>query len=140
MPRYRLTIEYDGTPFCGWQKQEGQSSVQAALETDRTRLRSLDELIGRADVLRQRADVKLAKTGGLDLSFLDETDPSVVADRLQQVIQQGIDKGIPVGQSDHFAVGTQAIFGLLGGGVAVASGQNPAGEAVVAVADTSFPG
>jgi glutamate synthase (ferredoxin) len=33
-------------------------------------LRSLDELVGRADVLRQRADVKLAKTSGLDLSFL----------------------------------------------------------------------
>jgi glutamate synthase (ferredoxin) len=33
-------------------------------------LRSLDELVGRADVLRQRADVRLAKTSGLDLSFL----------------------------------------------------------------------
>jgi glutamate synthase (ferredoxin) len=31
--------------------------------------RSLDELIGRADVLKQR-DHALAKTGGLDLSFL----------------------------------------------------------------------
>ncbi len=30
----------------------------------------MDELIGRADVLRQRADVRLAKTEGLDLSFL----------------------------------------------------------------------
>jgi len=33
-------------------------------------LRSLDELIGRADYLRQRTDAKLAKTTGLDLSFL----------------------------------------------------------------------
>ncbi|GBF96450.1 ferredoxin-dependent glutamate synthase [Raphidocelis subcapitata] len=33
-------------------------------------LRSLDELIGRADLLRQRADLKLAKTAGLNLAFL----------------------------------------------------------------------
>lgn len=32
MPRYKLTIEYDGTPYCGWQKQDGQRSVQASLE------------------------------------------------------------------------------------------------------------
>lgn len=32
MARYKLTIEYDGTPFCGWQRQADRMSVQQALE------------------------------------------------------------------------------------------------------------
>ncbi|MGO9133325.1 MAG: tRNA pseudouridine(38-40) synthase TruA [Methylovirgula sp.] len=33
MPRYKLTIEYDGRPFVGWQRQKNGLSVQEAIET-----------------------------------------------------------------------------------------------------------
>ena len=33
MPRYKLTLEYDGAPFVGWQRQENGLSVQEVLET-----------------------------------------------------------------------------------------------------------
>ena len=32
MPRFKLTLEYDGAPFVGWQRQENGFSVQEALE------------------------------------------------------------------------------------------------------------
>ncbi len=32
MPRFRMIVEYDGTSYVGWQKQENGHSVQAALQ------------------------------------------------------------------------------------------------------------
>jgi tRNA pseudouridine38-40 synthase len=37
MPRYRLTLEYDGTGLVGWQRQENGRSVQAIVEDAVTR-------------------------------------------------------------------------------------------------------
>ena len=32
MRRYKIKIEYDGTPFVGWQRQENGLSVQESIE------------------------------------------------------------------------------------------------------------
>ena len=33
MPNFKLTIEYDGTHYCGWQRQKADPTIQAAIET-----------------------------------------------------------------------------------------------------------
>lgn len=38
MPTYRLDLAWDGTPFCGWQRQTNQDSIQARIEDALTRL------------------------------------------------------------------------------------------------------
>ena len=53
MPRFAFLLEYDGTPFNGWQRQAGgQPSVQGALEAALTRIDPAKPLIqgaGRTD-------------------------------------------------------------------------------------------
>ena len=52
MPRYKLTIEYDGAPFVGWQRQTNGRSVQQAIEEALVRLTGEEPTIrgaGRTD-------------------------------------------------------------------------------------------
>ena len=52
MPRYKLTLEYDGRPYHGWQRQEHGASVQQALEDAVERFcqtRTLVQCAGRTD-------------------------------------------------------------------------------------------
>jgi len=79
MTRFKLTLEYDGGPFIGWQRQENGHSVQAALEdavTDFCSESALVEGAGRTDAgvhaLGQIAHVDIEK----------ETDAGTVRDAL----------------------------------------------------------
>jgi tRNA pseudouridine38-40 synthase len=73
MPRYKLTIEYNGTPFIGWQLQDSGVSVQSVL-TDAAAAFAGERVIvagaGRTDAgvhaLGQVAHVDLAKEWDTD--------------------------------------------------------------------------
>ncbi|SEN72717.1 tRNA pseudouridine38-40 synthase [Pseudorhodobacter antarcticus] len=60
MPRYALHIEYDGGPFCGWQRQSGGLlSVQGAVEQALARLEPKQHTIAAAG----RTDAGVHATG-----------------------------------------------------------------------------
>ncbi|MGA7790569.1 MAG: tRNA pseudouridine(38-40) synthase TruA [Xanthobacteraceae bacterium] len=73
MPRYKLIIEYDGTPFVGWQAQDSGLSVQGAL-TDAVAAFAGERVVvagaGRTDTgvhaLGQVAHVDFAKEWDID--------------------------------------------------------------------------
>jgi tRNA pseudouridine38-40 synthase len=75
MPRFRLTLEFDGGPFVGWQRQENGSSIQGALEE--AVFRFCGERVTAFSAGRTDAGVHaLAMPAQIDLQ--KEVDPSVL--------------------------------------------------------------
>jgi tRNA pseudouridine38-40 synthase len=79
MPRYKLTIEYDGAPFCGWQTQADQVTVQGVLTTavealtgEKTLVQGAGRTDGGVHARGQVAHVDLSK----------DWDPDTVRDAL----------------------------------------------------------
>ncbi len=73
MPRYKLTIEYDGTPFVGWQVQDNRVSVQgviteaiAAFTGEHVTLQGAGRTDAGVHALGQVAHVDLAKDWDVD--------------------------------------------------------------------------
>jgi tRNA pseudouridine38-40 synthase len=68
MPRYKLTIEYDGTPFVGWQVQDNGPSIAGAIEQafgkfagERPKVSGAGRTDAGVHALRQVAHVDLAR-------------------------------------------------------------------------------
>lgn len=90
MQRWKLTIEYDGAPFFGWQRQPNGPSVQASLEAALTSFTGVETLVqgaGRTDTgvhaLGQVAHIDLedchdAKTVRDALNYHLKPDPIAV--------------------------------------------------------------
>jgi len=79
MPRYALKIEYDGAPFCGWQRQTDLPSVQGAIEAALAKLEPRAHTIAAAG----RTDTGVHGLGQVAHCDMDKTwDPFRLSEAL----------------------------------------------------------
>lgn len=79
MTRYLLRIEYDGSPYWGWQRQDDGPTVQGVLETAAEKLNGSPVIVYGAG----RTDAGVHATGqAAHIDLRDDIDPRKVADAL----------------------------------------------------------
>jgi len=84
MSRFRITVEYDGTPYVGWQRQDNGPSIQAALESALREFSGEEILVQGAG--RTDAGVHaLAQVAHFDIER--ETDADTVCDALNHFLR-----------------------------------------------------
>jgi tRNA pseudouridine38-40 synthase len=84
MPRYKLTLEYDGTPFVGWQMQENGPSVQGRL-AQAIKAFSGDDAIPRGAGRTDAGVHALGQVAHVDL--VKDWPPATVRDALNAVVK-----------------------------------------------------
>lgn len=88
MPRFAFRIEYNGSPFCGWQRQQSLPSVQEALETRLALLNPTEPRLATAG----RTDTGVHATGQVaHVDLARAWDPN----RLMQALNQHL-KPLPI--------------------------------------------
>jgi tRNA pseudouridine38-40 synthase len=93
MPRYKLTIEYDGTGLVGWQRQDNGPSVQGFLEA------AVARLAGRATPVAAagRTDAGVHATGQVVHFDLDQAMPTArLRDAVNFWLRDANDERLPV--------------------------------------------
>jgi tRNA pseudouridine38-40 synthase len=84
MTRYKLTIEFDGTPFVGWQRQDNGQTVQGALEDAAQRYCQKPVLVHGAG----RTDAGVHALGMVAHVDIDRDDPaSTVRNALNALVR-----------------------------------------------------
>ncbi|WP_455476039.1 tRNA pseudouridine(38-40) synthase TruA [Bartonella sp. B17] len=85
MPRFKLTIEYDGSNYAGWQRQEGLHTIQGALEQASFYFSGQQLTITTAG----RTDAGVHATGQVaHIDFEKNWDPYTIRDALNAYLRQ----------------------------------------------------
>jgi tRNA pseudouridine38-40 synthase len=108
MPRYKLTIEYEGNRFSGWQRQRKQASVQETIEKAIKAMYNEDVLVEGAG--RTDAGVHaLGQVGHIDLS--QDVPAYRVSDGLNHFLRG---KGVVIIKAESVASDFHARFSATG--------------------------